>query len=97
MAYNMDRAAFYGISYLNASYLLSIAGISNILGKIIVGQLTDCLRSKIFTLTFVLMMAHSVTFALSDYFPSWTGQAIVNSSFGFFCGAYSTTSAVLFK
>ena len=97
MAYNLDRAVFFGISYINASFLLSIAGISNMLGKIIVGQLTDCLRSRIFSLTFVLMMAHSVSFAFSDYFPSWLGQAVMNSAFAFFCGAYSSSTAVLFK
>ena len=97
MAYNLDRAEFFGISDINASYLLSIAGISNSLGKILVGQLTDCLRHRIFSLTFVLMLANAVTFAFSDFFPSWLGQTAGNSAFGFFLGAYSSTSAVLFK
>ena len=97
MAYNLDRAIFFGISDINASYLLSIAGISNSFGKIFVGQLTDCLRSRIFSLTFVLMLTHAVSFAFSDYFRSWLGQAAENSAFGFFNGAYSSTSAVHFK
>jgi len=97
IAYNLDRAIFFGISDINASYLLSIAGISNSFGKIFVGQLTDCLRSRIFSLTFVLMLAHAVSFAFSDYFRSWLGQAAENSAFGFFNGAYSSMSAVLFK
>lgn len=97
LAYNADRAIFFGIPPIKASYLLGIVGISNIIGKLTAGQLTDRFRSRIFTLTFILMLAYSIIYIFSDYFPTWIGQAVMHSIFGFSLGAYSSIAAVLFK
>lgn len=97
ITYNADRAIFLGIKPMHTTYLLGLMGITNTIGKIVMGKLVDIFRSRIFLLTTFVMLAHTILFSTGDFFPSMIGQASCFAFFGLTFGAYYSTSAVLIK
>lgn len=97
ITYNADRAIFLGINPMDTTYLIGIMGISNTIGLIVMGKIVDMFRSKIFLLAAIVMLAHSVLIATSDFFPTFTGQGIYFSMFGLTMSSYLVTSTVLIQ
>ena len=97
LIYNADRAIFLGIKPMDTTYLLGLMGVTNTIGKIVIGKVVDIFRSRIFLLTTFVMLAHTILFSSGDFFPSFIGQASCFAFFGLAFGAYSATSAVLIK
>ena len=95
LTYNADHAILLGIPDIQTSYLLGIFGVTNIVSRLIIGSIIDVFRSKIFIVTFLIMIQFTLIFSIGDFFPSITGQVLVFGSFGLTYGTYYNTSGFL--
>ena len=92
LTYNIDRAELLGITEEQNFYLYLIYGIFNIIGRIGIGQLSDILESRIFSLTACSMVAYNIIFMTSVTFDEFWSQAIW---FGVFMGSYGGLSSMM--
>ena len=77
ITYGIDRVQFMGITKTNSSYLLIIAGSLWVIAPVVIGKIIDVFWCRLFSLTTFSMLAHAILFAICDYIPGFTGQAIV--------------------
>ena len=81
-SFTADRAISFGITPHHTSLLLSGMGISNCVGRIAFGKLLDLFRTRIFALTTAILIINALSVLLSDFFPTFIGQAVYCAIFG---------------
>eukprot|EP00090_Calanus_glacialis_P038520 TRINITY_DN67193_c0_g1_i1.p1 TRINITY_DN67193_c0_g1~~TRINITY_DN67193_c0_g1_i1.p1 ORF type:complete len:438 (-),score=57.67 TRINITY_DN67193_c0_g1_i1:257-1570(-) len=87
-----DRAEEkFGISAEGASFVLGIAGVANIFGKILFGLVLDHFPSHAFQSTLVACLVFSSSVMLTDQVPTFYGQAFCSVLFGFSYGCYDVS------
>lgn len=95
--YTADRAIKLGIEAQNTSYLLSIMGISNCVGRILFGKILDIFRSKAFLMTTAIVLVNALIITFSDFMTSFEAQTIYASVFGLTFGGYVSSVVVILK
>ena len=97
VTFNVDRAIFHGLEEIHVAYILGACGLLSSLSKITVGKIVDAFRSRIFSITTLLMLVHALIFASSDYFRTLFGQAIWFAIFSITTGAYASTTPIIIR
>jgi len=94
--YIVDRANLWGFDPEDAAYLLSVIGIANTVGRIILGWLSDrTWVNRLYMYNCCLVLC-GLTMGLSVFCNTYTTQAIYCAVFGVTSGAYvGLTSVVL--
>jgi len=91
-----DRARLWGISEEEASYLLSVIGIANTVGRIILGWLSDRPWINRLYMYNTCLVVCGVSMALSTFMNTYALQVVYCAIFGVTSGAYvGLTSVVL--
>jgi len=95
--YQVDRAVNeLGIVKEDANYLLSIVGIANTIGRVVLGFIADRPWVNRLYLYNTSLAICGLSMALSNFWTNYTGQAIFCAVFGMTSGAYvGLTSVVL--
>ncbi|XP_023340234.1 monocarboxylate transporter 12 isoform X2 [Eurytemora carolleeae] len=94
--YTVDRAILWGMDPESASFLLSVIGIANTIGRIILGWIGDQgWVKRLYIYNFCLVLC-GITMGLSVFCTTYTTQAMYCAVFGVTSGAYvGLTSVVL--
>lgn len=94
--YTVDRAVNLGIDQDDASFLLSVVGIANTLGRIVLGYVSDRPWLNRLYLYNTSLAVCGISMGLSNFCKDYTSQAIFCAVFGITSGAYvGLTSVVL--
>ena len=94
--YTVDRAIHLGVDQKDASFLLSVVGIANTLGRIFLGYISDRSWVNRLYLYNISLAICGISMALSNLWGSYSAQAFFCAVFGITSGAYvGLTSVVL--
>lgn len=94
--YTVDRARGWDIEEGDAAFLLSIIGIANTIGRLVLGWLSDHGKINRLYLYNTCLMLCGISMALSTLMTTYTSQAVYCATFGVTSGAYvGLTSVVL--
>jgi MFS family permease len=94
--YTVDRARGWDIPETDAAFLLSIIGIANTVGRLVLGWLSDRGGVNRLYLYNSCLILCGVSMGLSSFMVDYTSQAIYCAIFGVTSGAYvGLTSVVL--
>ena len=97
IAFTPDRGNTFGLDPLKTSYLLSIIGICNFLGRIGIGLALDWFRDHAVAMIGVLMLINGAVVAGSVFLTSFAGQVAYACIFGLAFGAYVSSLVVVLK
>lgn len=92
-----DRAVQLGLSPGQASLILSVMGVSNILGRVVFGQVLDRWRPHALLLTTVVLASHGLSTILGEFTPSFPAQAALAALYGSSQGAYFSSQVVVLQ
>ena len=94
--YTVDRARGWGIDEKDAAFLLSIVGIANTGGRLVLGWLSDrSFINRLYLYNSCLVLC-GVSMAISPFMNTYASQAVYAAIFGVTSGAYvGLTSVVL--
>ena len=94
--YTVDRAIHLGVDQKDASFLLSVVGIANTLGRICLGYISDRPWINRLYLYNISLSICGISMGLSNLWGSYSAQAFFCAVFGITSGAYvGLTSVVL--
>ena len=94
--YTVDRAVHLGVDQKDASFLLSVVGIANTLGRICLGYISDRPWINRLYLYNISLSICGISMGLSNLWGSYSAQAFFCAVFGITSGAYvGLTSVVL--
>ena len=94
--YTVDRARGWDIEEGDAAFLLSIIGIANTIGRLVLGWLSDNGKINRLYLYNTCLVLCGISMALSTLMTTYTSQAVYCATFGVTSGAYvGLTSVVL--
>jgi MCP family monocarboxylic acid transporter-like MFS transporter 13/MCP family monocarboxylic acid transporter-like MFS transporter 12 len=95
--FSTDRAVVRGLSPAQASFLLSLMGVCNCLGRVGFGLLLDRFRAQAIRLTAAAMLLNAASVAGSEYLPGLPGQAAFAAVFGLTFGCYVSSVVVVLQ
>jgi len=94
--YTVDRARGWGIEESDAAFLLSVVGIANTIGRLVLGWLSDKGSVNRLYLYNSCLVLCGISMGFSSFMKDYTSQAIYCAIFGITSGAYvGLTSVVL--
>ena len=97
-SFSTDRAVqFGGLSHSESSFLLSVMGVSNCLGRVVFGQVLDRFRAHTLSLTSLVLLTNSLTVLSTSLVTGTLGHGIHSAVFGLTFGAYVTSVVPVLK
>ena len=85
-AFAVDNAVMKGIPETEASYVLGLTGLANIVGKLLFGTVLDCFPRSAFPSSALVYAGLAVAVLLSDTLPSLPAQLACSVLFGLTSG-----------
>ncbi|KAK3601157.1 hypothetical protein CHS0354_019156 [Potamilus streckersoni] len=94
--YFVDKAELHGINKTKAAFLLSVIGITNVIGRPLSGAIVDYFKGGSLIINNVAMAIAGVAIFLTPFCVSYESMCVAASVFGLCTGAYiSLTSTIL--
>ena len=97
-SFSTDRAVqFGGLSHSESSFLLSVMGVSNCIGRVVFGQVLDRFRAHTLSLTSLVVLTNSLTVLSTSLVTGSLGHGLHSAVFGLTFGAYVTSVVPVLK
>ena len=98
LSFTADRAVQRGVTGLAGStVLLSIIGITNCVGRLVIGPIIDEYKSKILLFSSFSMIILAASVFVSEFLTTFAAHAVYAGFVGFSMGAQVTSSIVVLK
>ncbi|KAK6168443.1 hypothetical protein SNE40_020974 [Patella caerulea] len=93
--YVVDRAIGLGIEPHKASFLLSIIGITNTIGRVLAGVLSDFTKGRSLLINNVFMLMCGISTLLCPFCDTYVTLCIFTAVFGMCVGVYISLSSII--
>ncbi|KAL3886819.1 hypothetical protein ACJMK2_026787 [Sinanodonta woodiana] len=93
--YLVDKAELHGIDKTKAAFLLSVIGITNIIGRLLAGALADYFKGASLIINNVAMAIAGVAILLTPFCVSYESMCVVASVFGLCTAAYISLTSII--